>query len=104
IGRVDDAMEVVADLSERVLRRLPREVAELVDTAALDHGTRPREPDGAAQAGMAVDDGEHRGPQAAHNEIVEATLPRLEGLASAELQGEQLLMPVGQAAHHPQHR
>ena len=49
-------MEVVADLRERVLRRLPREVAQLVDTAALDRDLGPREPDGAPQPGVTVDD------------------------------------------------
>ena len=58
VGRVDDAVEVVANLSERVLRRFPLKVAQLMDTAALDRGPGPHEAAGASQPGVAVDDAE----------------------------------------------
>jgi hypothetical protein len=60
--------------------------------------------DGAPQPGVTVDDREHRRPQPARHEIVETALPRLEGLAPAQLQGEQVFVPVGQDADHAQHR
>ena len=46
---VDDAMEAVADLGERMFRCFPLEDAQLVDAAALHWRRRPHEPDGAAQ-------------------------------------------------------
>src|SRR5258706_4737219 len=48
-GRVDDAMKVVADLVQGMLRRFSREIAQLVDAAALDGNPRPDEADGASQ-------------------------------------------------------
>jgi hypothetical protein len=36
VGRVDDAVEVVTDLGESMLRRFAHEIAQLVDAAALD--------------------------------------------------------------------
>src|SRR5882672_293574 len=90
-GRVDDAMEVVADLGERVLGRFTREIAKFVDAAALDGSPRPDEPDGASQPSIAVDDRQHRRSQPARDEIVEATLPCRKRLASAQLQGKQVL-------------
>ena len=68
IGRVDDAVEVVADLGERVLRRLPLQVAQLVDAAALHRGPRPDQIDGASQPGVTVDDRQQRRPQPACDE------------------------------------
>jgi hypothetical protein len=88
IGRVDDAVEVVADLGKRMLGRFALEVTQLVDTAALDRGPASHQPDRASQPGITVDDAEHRRPQPARDEIVEAALPRRERLACAQLQGE----------------
>jgi len=57
---VNDAMEVVADLGECMLRSFPLEVAELMDAAALHRRPRPYLAGGAAQPGIAVYDAEHR--------------------------------------------
>jgi hypothetical protein len=51
IGRVHDAVEVVADLGQRMFRRFPLEVAELVHTAALRRRPRPDLADGATHRG-----------------------------------------------------
>src|SRR6185436_2576019 len=82
-GRVGDAMKGVADLVEGMLRRFTREIAQLVDAAALDGNPRPDESDGASQPRIAVDDRQHRRPQSPRDEIVEAAFPRRERLASA---------------------
>src|SRR2546428_3804073 len=84
-------------------RRLAFKVAQLVDTAALDRGPGPHEPDGASQPGIAVDDGQQRRPQPARDEIVEAALPGHERFASAQLQGEQVLSPIGEDADYTKH-
>ena len=41
IRRVDDAMEVVANLGQGMLRRFTREIAQFVGAAALDGSPRP---------------------------------------------------------------
>jgi len=41
IRRVDDAMGVVANLGQGMLRRFTREIAQFVDAAALDGSPRP---------------------------------------------------------------
>jgi hypothetical protein len=41
-------MEVVTDLSQRMLRRFSLEIPQLVDAAALDYGPWPYLADGAA--------------------------------------------------------
>jgi hypothetical protein len=78
-----------------MLRTLPLKVPELVDAAALDCRGGPHLTDGAAQAGIAVDDRQHRRLQAACDEVVEAAFPCGERLAAAQLQGEQMLMAIG---------
>jgi hypothetical protein len=67
-------------------------------TAARGH-TSPT-----ARPSITVDDRQHRRPQRARDEIVEAALPRLEGLAPARLQGEELFAPVSEDADDAQHR
>jgi hypothetical protein len=47
IRRVDEAMEVVTDFRQRVLRRLALKIAQLVHAAPLDRSLGPDEPDGA---------------------------------------------------------
>ena len=96
-------MKVLTDRGEGMLRRFPLEVAELVDAAPLHRGPRPHQADRAAEAGIAVDDAEHRRAQPARREVVEAALPRCERLAGAELEGQELLAPVGQHADHTEH-
>jgi hypothetical protein len=46
-GGIDDPMEVVANVSERVLRSFTFEIAQFVDAAALNRRPRPHQPDGA---------------------------------------------------------
>jgi hypothetical protein len=103
-GGIDDPMEVVANVRERVLRSFTFEVAQFVDAAALNHSPRPHQPDGAPEPGIPVDDRQHWRPQSSRDKIVEAALPGRERLASAQFQGEQMLMPVGQDADHAKHR
>jgi hypothetical protein len=86
-------VEVVPDLGERVLRRLALEIAQFVNATALDRRPRPHQPDGAPQPGVTVDDRQHRRPQPARNEIVEAPLPRRERLACEQFQGEEPFAP-----------
>ena len=88
-------MEVVADLGERMLRRFPLQVAHFVDAAALHRRAGPHQPDRAPQPGVPVDDAEHGHPEAPRHEIIEAAFPRRERLAVAEVQGEQMFVPVG---------
>jgi hypothetical protein len=76
-------VEVVANLGERVLRRFPLKVAQLMDTAALHGRSWPHLADGTSQPSIPVDDRQHRRQQAARHEIVEAAFPRRERLASA---------------------
>jgi len=104
MSRVDDAVEVVADLGERVLRRLALKIAELVDTAALHSRPRPALPDRPPQPGVTVNDGQHRRPQPARDEVVKATFPRRERFASAQLQGDQMLAPIEEDADDAEHR
>jgi len=54
-GCVDDTVEVVTDLGQRVPWGFAFEVAQFVDAAALDHGPGPHEADGSARPGIAVD-------------------------------------------------
>jgi len=91
-------MEIISNLSERVLGHLALQIAELVDTAALHCGSSPHLADGSAQAGIAIDDRQDRGPQAARDEIVETALPRRERLTAAQLESKQMLLPIGQDA------
>src|SRR5437867_3060988 len=97
-------MEVVADLGERMLRRFALKVAELVHATPLHGRPRPDLPDGPPQPGVTVDNSQHWRPQTARDEIVEAALPRFEGLASAQLEGEQLFAPVRKDPDDAQHR
>ncbi len=64
IRSVDDPMEVVANVRERVLRGSTFEVPQLVDAAALYRGSGPYQSDRAPKPGIAVDDAEHRGTEA----------------------------------------
>src|SRR5206468_12071599 len=75
-----------------------------VDTTALHGRPRPDLPHGPPEPGVTVDDGQHRPPQTARDEVVEAAPPRRERLASAQLQGEQVFSPVGEDADDAQHR
>src|SRR5207237_1988723 len=95
VGRVHDAMEVVTAVRQRVLRRLALKIAQLVHAAPLDRRLGPDEPDGAPQPGIAVDDGQDRCPQPTRDEIIEAAFPRRERLTAAELQPEQMFVPIG---------
>jgi hypothetical protein len=53
-------MKTVPDFIECVLRSFPLKVPQLVDAAALHRGAWPHEPDGAPQASIAIDNGQHR--------------------------------------------
>jgi hypothetical protein len=55
------------------------------------------------QAGIAVDDAQQGGLEAARDEILQAPLPRLERLAAAQVQGEQLLLAIGEHGYPGQH-
>jgi len=88
IRRVDDAVEVVADLGQRVLRRFALKVAQLVHAAPLDHHLGPDESDDASQPRIPVDDRQHWRTQTPRDEIVEAAFPRRERLAAAQVEGE----------------
>jgi hypothetical protein len=92
-----DAMEVSPDLGERVLGRLALEGPQLVDGTALDRGLGPDEADGFPEAEMSVDLAPHWGGQSGCHQIIETPLPGFERLASrAELQRQELLLPVGE--------
>src|SRR5262245_16017453 len=94
---VHDPVEVGPDLGEGMFRRLALKVAQFVDTAALDQRRRPDEPDGLPQAGVSVDHAPQGSCQPARNQIVETPLPGLKGLAAgAELEGQELLLAVGE--------
>src|SRR5262249_33270955 len=73
-------------------------------TAALDGSPRPDKSDGASQPSIPVDDRQHRRTQAPRHEIVEAAFPCRERLAAAQVEGEQMLLPVRQDADHAQYR
>ena len=93
-------MEVGADLCERVLWGFTLKVAQCVDAAALDRGPGPHQPNRTPQAGVARCRSALR-PQPPRGEIVEAALPRREQLACAQLQGKQVLAPIGKGADAP---
>src|SRR5437867_3556726 len=97
-------MEVVADLGERMLRRFALKVAELLHATPLHRRPRPGLPNGPPQPGVTVDNSQNWRPQAPRDEIVEAALPRLEGLAPAQLEGEELFAPVDKDPDDAQHR
>src|SRR5260370_31087925 len=61
-GGIDDAMEVLAELAERMLGGLPLQVPQLVHGAALHRGLGPRAPDRLPQARVAVDNPHQRPP------------------------------------------
>jgi hypothetical protein len=90
-------VEVGPDLRERVLRRLALEVPQLVDATALNQGLGPDEADRFAQAGVPIDHAPHGDRQLARDQVVEAALPGLEGLAAGtEFQCQELLLAVGE--------
>ena len=94
---VDDPVEVGPDLGECVLGRLPLEVAQLVDGTALHEDLGPDEAHGLPQPGVPVDHAPPGRGEPPSRQILEATLPGLEGLAhGAELQGDELLLTVGE--------
>jgi hypothetical protein len=49
---------------------------------------------------VAVDHADHRGSEAADDEIVQAALPGVERLATAELQRHEVLLSVGENGDH----
>ena len=53
---------------------------------------------------MAVDHADHWGSEATDDEIVQAALPGLEGLAPAELQRHELLLAVGENSDYTEDR
>ena len=97
-------MEVVADLVQGMLRHLALEIPKLVDAAALNRSPRPHQPDSAPQPGIAIDDDQHRRPQSSRDEIFEAAFPGRERLPAAQVQGKQVLVPVGQDADDAEDR
>src|SRR5262245_5648673 len=95
-------MEVRPDLREGVLRRLALEVPQLMDGTALDQGLGPHEADGLSQARVPVDHAPQGRGEAAATQVGEAALPGIERLAPrAELQRQELLLPIGEDATTP---
>ena len=93
---IDDAMKVLAEFGEHVLGRLALEVAQLMHTAALHRGLGPHALDGPPQPGVAVDDAQQRGRQAALHEIVHEPVPRRGRLGGTQLESQQLLAAIGE--------
>lgn len=59
-GGVDDAMEILAELGEHMLRRFALEIPQLVHATPLHRGLGPRAPDCPLQPCVAVDDAQQR--------------------------------------------
>jgi len=68
-------MKVIADLREGMLGALPLKVTLFVDATALDCRSGPHLTNSAAQAGIAVDDRQHRRLQPTRDEVVETAFP-----------------------------
>src|SRR5712691_517398 len=84
-GGVDDAMEVLAELGERMLGGFALEILQLVHRPPLHGGLGPRAPDGPPQPRVAVDDAQQRRLEAATGQRIDEAGPRVGRLGPAQL-------------------
>jgi hypothetical protein len=87
-----------------MLGGLALQVPQLVDAAALDRCPRPGLPDGAAQAGVAVDDAEQRGLQPPRAEAVQAPLHASYDSSPRSSNSTSTFLAAGKDAHDGQDR
>jgi hypothetical protein len=93
-GGVDHVGVVGGDLLVQALGGVRKEIAMLVNRAALDRHAVPDDGDGLVEPRRAVDDEELGPSQAALDEIVEDGAPGLGALAAHALDREQHLLAV----------
>ena len=102
--RVDHVVVVGGDLLVQALRCVGKQVAVLVDGAALDRHVVPHGGNRALKPRAAINDEEFRPPQAALDEIIEHGAPGLGALAAHLLDRQENFLAVGAHAEHDEQR
>src|SRR5713226_5713597 len=102
-GGVDEAMEVLAELGERMLGRFALEIPQLVHATPLHRSLGPRAPDGPPQPRVAVDDAQQRRLEAAADQRVDEAGPGVGRLGPAQLQRQELLLAISEHPHRREH-